>query len=152
MGKSYTLVFNSLNNVVTSVVGETFNYDWGQLPNKPYKVTFSFIGSVDTLVNTGASLAVLYIDLNQQCSIIAPGSSTGPLGMKNNYLGCLMFSGTGVNNNLYADIHTNPPIYINGRPTNNNIFVEIHSNALGGMTNYAPTGFEYILTLNLEEC
>lgn len=148
MGKSYTIVFNSLNSG-NSVINEFYNYDWGQLPNKPYKVTFSFVGTIDALVNT--SLAVIYFDLNQQCSIVASGTG-GTSGLKNKFLGCLLYSGTGASNNLYADTHTNPPIYINGRPTNNNINIEIHTNAVGGMTNYAPTGFEYILTLNLEEC
>ena len=147
MGKSYTIVFNSFNSP-HAVVNEQYTYDWGQLPNKPYKVTFSFVGTVDTLVNT--SLAVIYMDLNQQCSMVAVHNSVS--GLKNNYLGTLVYSGTGANNYLYADTHTNPPIYINGRPTNNNILIEIHANYAGGMTNYAPTNFEYVLTLNLEEC
>lgn len=148
MGKSYTIVFNSFNSGNT-VINELYNYDWGQLPNKPYKITFSFVATVDTLVNS--TIAVIYMDLNQQCSMVAPGSASFS-GLKNNYLGTLLYSGTGANNYLYADTHTNPAIYINGRPTNNNIFIEIHTNNIGGMNNYAPTNFEYILTLNLEEC
>lgn len=146
MGKSYTVVFNSII-APNSVVGEVFNYDWGQLPNKPYKVTFSFIGTIDTITNN--TIAVIYMDLGQQSSMVA--SLNGTTGSKNKILGCLLPSGTGANNFLYADTHTNPPIYINGRPTNNTVFIEIHTNASGSMTNYSPTAWEYILTLNLEE-
>ena len=126
---------------------EQFFYDWSQLEDVPYKVSFSLVSTIDALVNT--SIAVIYLDLNQQPAIMA---SSGGNGLKNNYLGCLMYSGTGANNYLYADTTTNPPIYLNGRPPNNNVFVEIHTNQAGGMTNYSPTAWEYILTLNLEEC
>ena len=146
MGESYTIVFNSIISP-GSVVAETFNYDWGQLPNVPYKVSFSLVSTIDALVNT--SIAVIYLDLSQQCSIMA---SSGGNGLKNNYLGCLRYSGTGASNYLYADTTTNPPIYLNGRPTNNNVFVEIRTNASGGVTNYSPTAWEYVMTLNLEEC
>lgn len=146
MGKSYTVVFNSVVSS-NSVIGEVFNYDWGQLPNKPYKVTFSLVSTIDTLVNS--TIAVIYMDLGQQSSIVA--SINGTTGAKNGILGCLLPSGTGTNTFLYANTHTNPPIYLNGRPTNNTVFIEIHTNASGGMTNYSPTAWEYILTLNLEE-
>lgn len=145
MPKSYTIVFNSLIST-GSVVNDSFFYDWGQLPNQPYKVTFSLISSIDNLTNS--SIAVIYMDLSQQAAIMA--SPSGGNGLKNNYLGCLRYSGTGATNYLYADTTTNPPIYINGRPTNNNVFIEIHTNAAGGMTNYSPAGWEYMLTLNLE--
>jgi hypothetical protein len=146
MGKSYTIVFNSII-APNSVIGEVFNYDWGQLPNKPYKVTFSLVSTIDTLVNS--TIAVIYMDLGQQSSMVA--SLNGTTGAKNGILGCLLPSGTGANNFLYANIHTNPAVYLNGRPTNNTVFIEIHTNASGGMTNYSPTAWEYILTLNLEE-
>lgn len=145
MGKSYTIVFNSII-APDSVVNETFQYDWGQLPNVPYKVSFSFMSTIDNL--TGNVIAVVYLDLNQQCGIVA--SQSGTSGLKNNFLGCLLTSGTGASNYLYADTHTNPAIYIQGRPTNNNILIEIHTNQAGGMTNYSPTGWEYVMTLNLE--
>ena len=147
MGKSYTIVFNSIISS-GSVIGETFNYDWGRLPNVPYKVSFSLVSTIDTLVNT--TIPVIYLDLNQQPAIMA--SLSGGNGLKNKILGCLRYSGTGANNYLYADTTTNPPMYIQGRPTNNNILIEIHTNASGGMTNYSPTAWEYVMTLNLEEC
>ena len=145
MPKSYTIVFNS-TIAPNSVVNEKFIYDWGQLPNVPYKATFTFISTIDTLVNT--AIPVIYIDLSQQCGIIA--TIDGTTGLKNNFLGCLRYSGTGANNYLYADIHSNTPIYLNGRPANNNVTIEIHTNAAGGMTNYSPTAWEYVMTLNLE--
>lgn len=146
MGKSYTVVFNSSMSG-NSVVGEVYNYDWGQLPNKSYKVTFSFVSTVATLVNN--IIPVIFLDLGQQSSIIA--TTNGTTGLKNKLLGCLLWSGTGANNYLYADVSTNPPIYINGRPTNNTVFIELHTNSVDASTNYTPATFEYVLTLNLEE-
>ena len=146
MGKSYTVVFNSLISG-NSVVGETFNYDWGQLPNVPYKVTFSFVSTVATLVNN--IIPVIFLDLGQQSSILA--TTTGTTGLKNKLLGCLFYSGTGAGSYLYADTHTNPPIYLNGRPTNNNVFIELHTNSASAGTNYPIDTIEYVLTLNLEE-
>ena len=147
MKKSYTIVFNSII-APNSVIGEVFNYDWGQLPNVPYKATFTLVSTIDTNANT--TIALVYIDLSQECAIMA--SPNGGNGLKNNYLGFLRTSGSGANNYLYADTTTNPPIYLNGRPNNNNVFVEIHTNQAGGMTNYSPTAWEYVMTLNLEEC
>lgn len=146
MGKSYTVVFNSLISG-NSVVGEVFNYDWGQLPNKPYKVTFSFVSTIATLVNN--IIPVVFMDLGQQSSILA--TTNGTTGLKNKLLGCLLWSGTGASNYLYADTHTNPAIYLNGRPTNNTVFIELHTNSADVSTNYTPATFEYVLTINLEE-
>ena len=146
MGKSYTIVFSSII-CPNSVIGEVFYYDWGQLPNVPYKVTFTLVSTIDTLVNT--TIPVVYMDLSQQCGIMASASGA-PTGLKNNYVGCLRYSGTGANNYLYADTTTNPPIYLNGRPVNNNVLIESHTNQAGGIANYSPTAWEYVMTLNLE--
>jgi len=116
--------------------------------NVPNKVSISLVSTIDALVNT--TIPVIYLDLNQRPAIMA--SPSGGNGLKNKILGCLRYSGTGANNYLYADTTTNPPMYIQGRPTNNNILIEIHTNQAGGMTNYSPTAWEYVMTLNLEEC
>ena len=63
------------------------------------------LGRFDILANT--SLAVIYIDLNQQFSMVA--NHNGVSGLKNIFLGTLLYSGTGANNYLYADTSTNPP-------------------------------------------
>ena len=40
-----------MGNGATTVT-ETFFYDWSQIPNVPYKVTFTFISGVGTFTNT----------------------------------------------------------------------------------------------------
>ena len=59
--KIYNVVLMSTigNGINTS--GETFFYDWTQIPNKPYKVSFTFYTSLSTTTN--ALTALLYVDL-----------------------------------------------------------------------------------------
>ena len=49
-------------------------------------------------------------------------------------------------------MHTNAPIYLEGRPTNNTVFIQIHTNSIDQITNYTPNPGAYILTINFEEC
>ena len=43
---------SSLGNGAGGTVGETFFYDWSQMEDCKYKVSFSFISAVATLTNT----------------------------------------------------------------------------------------------------
>jgi len=150
MGKSYNVVFNSEMSTLTTV-GETFNIDWGFLPNGPYKVSFCFNSAIATLTN--ATIAAIYVDLGQgRTTKMACNNSSTAVGYRNNFLGSLFYSGTGASNYLYADMHTNAPIYLENRPTNNTVFIQIHTNSIDQMTNYAPVPGAYILTINFEEC
>lgn len=150
MGKSYNVVFNSEMSTLTTV-GETFNIDWGFLPNGPYKVSFCFNSAIATLTN--ATIAAIYVDLGQgRTTKIASNYSSNAVGFRNNFLGTLFYSGTGASNYLYADMHTNAPIYLEGRPTNNTVFIQIHTSSIDQTTNYAPAPGAYILTINFEEC
>jgi hypothetical protein len=150
MGKSYNVVLNSEMSTLTTV-GETFNIDWGFLPNGPYKVSFCFNSAIATLTN--GVIAAIYVDIGQgRTTKIACNSSSNAVGYRNNYLGTLFYTGTGASNNLYADTHTNVPIYIENRPTNNTVFVQIHTSSIDQTTNYTPAPGAYILTLNFEEC
>ena len=143
MPKIYNVVFQSILPSQTTI-GEFFYYDWGQLPQGEYKVTFSFFSGIAYLVNS--SIANIYVDLGQQTQIV--GASA--LSYKAGYLGSLRFSATGASGSLFAAINDNPPTYLMNRPTNNRVFVEIHANTGTFETNYSPVPAEYTLCMSFE--
>jgi hypothetical protein len=143
--KTYNLVLQS--SVGTNgTPNETFFFDWGQLPQSRYSVQFTF-NSAD-VAPTSIYVANLFLDLGQQPNTFMVTStletSVQPRG---NYLGCLSsLGGGGVNHYYFADLTTNPPIYLNNRPTNNNLFVEIRE-AVSPFNTAFPDVGQYTLTL-----
>lgn len=140
---------SSLGNGAGGTIGETFFYDWTQMEDCKYKVSFSFISAVATLTNT--AVGTIYVDLGQSQNKLASGQAITPTVFKGSFLGCLLYSGTGANTYLYADVKTNPSTYIGGRPRNNNFFVEIHQNSATTTDNYTPATGQYTLILNFEK-
>jgi hypothetical protein len=128
---------------------ENFYYDWSQMEDVPYKVTFTFICPVLTLTNT--AIGTIFVDLGQNSNKLAQGTTTN-ITYKASYLGSLFYTGTGANTYLYADTKTNGPTYLNGRPRNNNFLVEVHQNTANINANYAPAPAGYTLILNFEKC
>jgi hypothetical protein len=147
--KIYNVVLMSTigNGITTS--GETFFYDWSQIPDKPYKVSFTFNTSIS---NVNASIIpLIYVDLGQSYNTTATSQNSDSIGYKSSFLGCLRFTLAGFSgtNILYADSMTNPPSYLNGRPQINNFTAQILQND-GTFTNYnSPSN--YVLTIYLEE-
>lgn len=129
-------------------VSEQFYYDWSQLEDVPYKVSFSFMCPVVNLTNT--AIATIYADLGQSQNQIAQSQNTSSTIYKGSYLGSLFYTPYGANGYLYADIATNPITYLAGRPRNNNFLVEIHNNTAGNV-DYAPAPAQYTLILNFEK-
>jgi hypothetical protein len=91
MGKIYNAVFNSDIATATTSIAEIFYYDWGQLPQGEYKVSFSFVSAIATLTNTYC--ANLFVDLGQNVGL---ATSNGQV-LRSGYLGSLRNSGTGAN-------------------------------------------------------
>ena len=143
MGRIYNVVFQS-SVPSTTTVGEVYYYDWAQLPQGEYKVSFSFVSAIATLVDT--SVANIYVDLGQNCAYASASNEV----YRSGYLGSLKYSGTGSANYLYSAVNDNPPVYLMNRPNNNRIMIEIHSNATGFETNYSPNPGEYTLCLSFE--
>ena len=144
----YTIVLESSSGS-GSLNSKVFYVDWGRLPTASYKVSFTMNCALGTTVNT--YVANIFCDLGQgQNLIMASSSSSTP---RTGFLGLLQWSGTGANNNLYADTSTNQPIYIKNRPMNNTVNVEIHQNADPYFTNVpnAVLG-QYTLVLTFERC
>lgn len=151
MGKVYNVVLNSALGTVNSSFNQyTFFYNWGQIPEGRYKVTFSFMSSAGTLTNT--SVCNVFIDLGQK-NITFGNNISGSLVIKytRQYLGMLRYTGTGANTYLFAEENMNAPIYLNNRPTNNNIVVYMRNSDFA-QNSYSLTTApnNYSLVLNFE--
>jgi len=121
----YVHNINMIYNVVLqSSIGaggaasEQFYYDWSQLEDAEYKVSFSFSCPVVNLTNT--AIATIYVDLGQSQNKIAQAQNASSIIYKGSYLGSLLYTPYGANGYLYADIATNPMTYLAGRPRNKN--------------------------------
>jgi len=143
MRKIYNVVFQSAIPSTTTI-GEVFFYDWGQLPQGEYKVTFSFISAIATLVNT--TVANIFVDLGQD-TVLATSSGQQ---YRSGFLGMLRYTGTGASNYLFAGLNDNAPTYLMQRPTNNRVFVQIHNNNGTFETNYAVAPGVYTLCMSFE--
>ena len=135
MGKIYNVQLNSANatTITTAFSNVVYNIDWAGLlpPNKKFKVTFSFMASL----NYGNNGTFPAITTNLLGHTYRPATR----GFQNSYyLGHLrpipvINSITATFNsyvNYTASVIDNPPIYLESRPINNNLQVVI-SNGTG---------------------
>ena len=60
--KTYNVVLQSAIGDGATTSGETFFYDWTQLPDVPYNVSFSFMSATIAMTSI-AQIASLYVDL-----------------------------------------------------------------------------------------
>ena len=145
--KIYNVVLQSAIGASTSTVNESFFYDWTQIPDVPYTVSFTFASAIATLTNT--QVASIYVDLTQSYNQLASAQSVAGKQYKSSFLGSLLYTGTGASNYLFAEMNTNPPTFLNGRPRNNNFLVEIH---YAPTIDYSPATGTYCLILSFQEC
>lgn len=128
--------------------GENFFYDWTQMPDVPYKITFKFLTPINLNTN-GNNIASIFVDLGQSQNKLAQSTGVSSLTYKGSFLGFVGQSGIGAATFLFASATDNPATFIPGRPRNNNFLVEVHnSDATSTDFNPAPNG--YVLTLNFE--
>ena len=148
MGKCYTLSFDSDNG--TGPVGQSsFNVDWTFLPlNKAFKVTFSYMSQSDGAI-LGADVMTLVMNLGQSNNFNCNGSR-----QSTPYLGNFKIGRSSAPDNhgyYYADVNSNPPIYLEQRPSQNAIVVQINSGLLASTPFATPAPLPYVLTLAFEE-
>ncbi len=143
----YNVVLQSAIGDGPTPASETFFYDWSQIPDVPYLVSFSFASSVNPVTQI-AQMAMLYVDLAQSNNQHAKAQSSAQYSYRSQFLGNLMYAVVGNNNYLYAENNTNPPTYLNGRPQSNNFIVEIHSTPTVDFDPYTGT---YCLILSFQE-
>ena len=145
--KIYNVILQSGIGDGPTQSNETFFYDWTQIPDVPYHVTFSFTSSVNPMTQIGQT-ASLYDNLSQSYNQIATAQSSTQSAYRGQFLGNLMYAVVAANNYLYAENNTNPETYLNGRPKNNNFAVEIHNMPT---TDYTPFSSVYCLILSFHE-
>ena len=145
--KIYNVVLQSEIGTGGTKSNESFFYDWTQIPDVPYHVTFSFMSATIALTSA-AQIASLYIDLSQSYNQLATGQTGAQSAYRGQFLGNLMYLGVAAQNFQYAEIKTNPPTFLNGRPRNNNFVVEIHNSPT---QDYGPAPGIYCLVLSFQE-
>ena len=163
MGRIYKVVLNSSFTTTTNY-NVSYYYDWSQIPDQPYKVTFTYTATANTgagNTNLATSVAMVYVDVGQGAynSIARAPANTNPATAiyRSNFLGVLetktiaTSAAAGYYSWLSADSTTNLPSYIDTRPKNNSMVVEIHTNSNTLGADYtAPAPGNYVLTLCLE--
>ena len=145
--KIYNVVLQSAIGDGLTTSNETFFYDWTQIPDVPYYVTFSFMSATTALTQT--QTAMLYVDLSQSYNQIATSQTSIQSAYKGQFLGNLMNAATSPNSYLYAENNSNPPTYLNGRPRNNNFSADVRSTVT---VDYTPSSGPYCLILSFQEC
>jgi hypothetical protein len=145
--KIYNVILQSSIGDGTTTSNDTYFYDWSLIPNVPYIVTFSFQSAFATFTS-GTVVPSIYVDLTQQHNEIAVAQSSTAT-YRGQFLGNLKYAygGTAVNA-LTADVNTNPPTFLNGRPSNNLFTLEIRGTAT---TEFTPPCGPYCLILSFQE-
>jgi hypothetical protein len=154
----YNFCLNSNFGGATPATSSTFFVDWSVLPQGEYKVSFTFTSSIASADLENLVNAIVYLELGQASTTIIESSvALSGNTYRGGFLGCLRqtsYATGGVAladyvTFLYADINTNPPVYLLSRPRNNSISVDIHTSSISTNTNFSPIG-AYVLTLSFE--
>ncbi len=145
--KTYNVILQSAIGDGPTTSNDTFFYDWTQIPDVPYYVSFCFMSSTTAL--TQNQTAMLYVDLSQSYNQLATSQSLTQSAYKGQFLGNLMYAATTPNSYLYAENNSNPPTFLNGRPRSNDFTVAVRSTLT---TDYTPTPGVYCLILSFQEC
>jgi hypothetical protein len=163
MGKIYTIVLNSAqgtlqpytdigtNTTTTDIRSVGYFYDWSLLPEKRYKLNFTFITSGHT--STWTNVLNIFSDFAQLNTRFAtPQYTAGNSSLNYSFLGLSRTTLIGVNSYLFADENLNGSLYLNGRPTNNNFVVYLLNND-ANKSPYSSTLLfgNYTLSLSFEE-
>jgi hypothetical protein len=152
MGKCYTLSFDS--NYFTGGIdnsARTYNVDWTFLPlNKRFKVTFSYMSAAAATVSGLNNVMALLLNLGQTSNFYCTGT---PGLQMSQYVGTLRITiGLSAAYAYYfADVTSNPPIYLEQRPAQNVLTVQL-CDGLSLTTPFTtPVPEDYVLTLAFEE-
>ena len=162
--KNYNVVLNSTfctyDSAVNTNTNKNYYIDWSSiLPDKNFKLTFSFISECDT-ITAFSTIPLITIDfLNQSKQVASQQSATSYQSTSSNLLGLIFPTYLDPNAHFAyfrADKHFNNPIYI-ARPSQNLFNVKVINNS------NPPTLWvdesaslldlpQYVLILSFEEC
>ena len=138
----------------------SFFFDWSQLPESKYKVSFTFVSGVSPGYFSNAYPCNLFCDLGQGSNMTIASPQTSSVNYSSSFLGCLQIREclASLAGNLpeyepflVAETNTNAPIYLDNRPRNNNVNIYMLGvvSSTGG-TAYLPASGAYTLTLTFE--
>jgi hypothetical protein len=148
MGKIYNVSFDS-TNVYGGANNNKRSYvtNWSSiLPDKAYKVTFSYMSATCAVPSPNTHVMTLQMDLGQSCSFSAGANAFA----SSAFLGSIPITSIGADEYYSATTTDNPPIYIRTRPQVNITEVRLHNGL--GVTNFnTPVPSDYVLTLCFEE-
>jgi len=149
MPKCYNIVLDSNYVYAAGATNSSNQYyvNWdGIMPDKAYKVTFSFM----TTIESGLDALVMCLMINLGCNDTYVYKANGSM-TTSNFLGILELKDTGNTHFYFADQTTNPPVYIPSRPFVNQIMVQF-TNGIDETSFYStPTVAGYVLTLHFED-
>jgi hypothetical protein len=152
MGKCYTLSFDS--DAASSGLDNNaleYNVDWSFLPlGKKFKVTFSYMSLASATISGLANVMTLHLNLGQSNNFYCNGIN----GLQSSqYVGTLKITlGVGAAYAYYfADVTSNPPIYLEQRPAQNELTVQLCDGLSLNTPFTAPDPNDYVLTLAFEE-
>ena len=149
MKRIYNFVLNSNFGTGAPTTSTKFFVDWSIMPEGEYKVSFTFTSAVTATDLGSTTNACLYLDVGQGSTSMIEASPSdityANIGQRGSFLGCLRPTGYQVGTTtptdyltfLYADVNTNPPVYIFTRPRNNQVSVDIHTSSTTTTTNYS---------------
>ncbi len=157
----YNVVLNSQYSTTETLTNDTVNknyyIDWSAiLPDKNFKLTFSFMSETNTITQLNA-IPLITIDFLNQANIVLcqskyQATSSNILGM----VFCTYLNPTSSLAYFRADTNFNNPIYLS-RPRQNNFNVRVinNDNPPAFWTDDNPSLFtlgSYVLILSFEEC
>ena len=157
MKRIYNFVLNSNFGTGAPTVSTKFFIDWSILPEGEYKVSFTFTSAITATDLGSTTNACLYLDVGQGSTTMIEASPSdityANIAQRGSFLGCLRQTSYSITTEfvtfLYADINSNPPVYLFGRPRNNQVSVDIHTSSVTTNTNFTPIG-AFVLTLSFE--
>jgi hypothetical protein len=141
--KIYNVVLQSAIGNGASLLSETYFYDWTRIPDVPYKLTFSF--NTSNFTPSAGQTASIYTNFNQSYSNIASAQGSTIVAYRSDFLGSLYVYNGATYSYLAAEITSNPPVYLDGRPRNNNFMIQILAGVDIAYTN-APAMYQLILS------
>lgn len=147
MGRCYNVVFDSSEPYIggATPASDTYFVNWDAImPDKAYKVSFSFMSEVALLTGTVVMGIQMNLGGNDVYTCVSGNSRTI------NYLGNAHSSDMAALHYMNASVNDNPPIYLSQRPNNNVITVSLTNGATNTLFT-TPDPSDYVLILHFEE-
>jgi hypothetical protein len=149
----FNVVLNSnarANFAATTTSNATYYFDWSVLPEGKYKLTWVFAGGPCDMAPLDA-IPMLEVGLGQASVFRVDPNATRAA--SSNVVGILVPNALADAAFLYADLASNPPVFLASKPNSNAFSVRILTNEAPALLFADANGAqipEYVLTLSFE--